>query len=323
MEQINGITYGYSSKHGDLRSPRAIQSQDKLYELGNNWICIAITNYQENRDATSINFNWQTSPTDRDIEAAVKYAHDHNVKVCFKPMVDSKDWTWRALIGHPETNADDMDLKWQLWSNSYMDYICYYAELAQELGIEMFCIGCEMVGMEKEDGWWRCLIKKVRAVYSGIVVYNTQHHHEDKCTWFEDLDFIGTSAYFPVGDAGHTKEAMAGEWQKEKTRLDQISESTGKKYIFMEVGCRSVKNHASSPWDYGSIPLPFDEDEQANFFDSLLETFNNTEQFAGMFIWDWSTILPYNTREEATLDTGYDIHLKKAEDVIRSYFQRK
>lgn len=73
------------------------------------------------------------------------------------------------------------------------------------------------------------------------------------------------------------------------------------------------------PWDFNHVNLPWDEEEQANFYDSCLEVFSEEEWFAGVFWWDWSTKI-YNTKEEAHEDLGFNIHLKKAEDVIKRWY---
>lgn len=63
------------------------------------------------------------------------------MKVCLKSVVNSKDGLWRARIGSPH----DVYEYWQSWFQSYTNFLMHYAELFEELGCEMFCIGCEMV----------------------------------------------------------------------------------------------------------------------------------------------------------------------------------
>jgi hypothetical protein len=93
----------------------------------------------------------------------------------------------------------------------------------------------------------------------------------------------------------------------------------GKKYIFMEIGCRSAKGCSAMPWDFANRHFPWSEDEQANFYESCLDVFMKEERFAGVFWWDWSTFI-YDTAEEAKKDIGFNIHLKKAEEVIKKKY---
>ena len=45
------------------------------------------------------------------------------------------------------------------------------------------------------------------------------------------------------------------------------------------------------------------------------------EYFAGVFWWDWSTYI-YNDVNEAKEDKGFNIHLKKAEKVVKDFYRK-
>ncbi|MCL2071051.1 MAG: glycosyl hydrolase family 53 [Oscillospiraceae bacterium] len=318
--KIKGFTYGYAARRGDYRSSGGIKSQDLLYELGNNWVCLAVLNYQKTFYSTEIPFDYSRTPTDRDIAFAVEKARSKGVKVCLKPMLNSDDHMWRAHIGFPDLTMGDKDIYWSEWFKSYTAFMVHYAELAEEYGCEMLCIGCEMLATEHKEEYWRELIAKIRKIYSGKVVYNTNHGKEDTVPWFDELDYIGTSAYYMVGKESSDKSAMTAEWEKVRERLNKISDKMKKKYIFMEIGCRSAKGCAAMPWDFAHREFPRCEDEQANFYESCLDVFMDEERFAGVFWWDWSTFI-YDTAEEAGKDIGFNIHLKKAEQVIKRKYR--
>ncbi|MCL2035878.1 MAG: glycosyl hydrolase family 53 [Oscillospiraceae bacterium] len=317
--EIKGFTYGYAAKRGDWRSPAGIKSQDLLYELGNNWVCLAVLNYQDSFHSTQIKFDFTRTPTDRDVTFAVEKAHSKGVKVCLKPMVNSDDYMWRAYIDFPDANMGEKDVYWSEWFKSYTAFMLYYAELAEELKCEMLCIGCEMLGTERKESYWRDLIAQLRKVYSGKLVYNTNHGKEDRFEWMGELDYIGTSAYYPVGQKSSSKSDMTAEWENVRTRLNKIADKTDKKYIFMEIGCRSAKGCSAMPWDFSHKEFPWNEEEQANFYESCLDVFGKEERFAGIFWWDWSTFI-YDTRKEAETNIGFNIHLKKAEEVLKKYY---
>lgn len=320
-EKILGYTYGYMANRGDYRTPQGIKSQKLLYELNNNWVCLAVANYQKTYCSTDIYSDFLKTPSDRDIQSFVEYAHKNNVKVCLKPMLNCEDNMWRAFINFPDLNMNETNIYWQKWFDSYKHYILYYAELAEELNCEMLCIGCEMLGTERREYEWRYLIKEIRKVYSGKLIYNTNHDHEDDISWIDDLDYIGTSAYYPVGENGIDKENMIKEWTKIKDRLDNIARKYNKKYLFMEVGCRSAEECSKHPWDFSDINAKWNEDEQALFYETCLETFSSDKNFAGIFWWDWSTFI-YDSRTQAEKDTGFNIHLKKAEKIVKNWYKK-
>lgn len=318
-EKILGQTYGYMANRGELRSSQSFDSQEKMYSLGNNWVCLAVANYQKTYHSTDIHADYVKTPTDRDIAAFVENAHKRGVKVCLKPMVNTEDGVWRAHIGFPDLHSGDMDYYWKLWFISYKNFLLHYAELAQELNCEMFCIGCEMIGTEHRKYDWLYLIDEVRRVYRGKIVYNTNHDREDAQDWFDTLDYIATSAYYPVGKNGLNEDAMLREWEKVKWRLNAIADSRKKQYIFMEIGCRSAKNCATEPWDFNTHMEPSLE-EQELFYKTCLKTFIDDSHFAGVFWWDWPTYL-YSI-DTAAQDTSYCIYGKPAEQIVKNYYSK-
>lgn len=319
-QKILGYTYGYMANRGEFRSPRGRRSQELLYQLNNNWICLTVTNYQKTYHSTDIYSDHMRTPTDRDVAFVIEDAHRRNVKVCLKPMLNSDDNVWRAHIGFPDLNMNDLNIYWAKWFESYKNFILHYAELAQELKVEMFCIGCEMLGTEHRKYDWLYLIKEIRRVYTGKIVYNTNHDHEDAQDWFDELDYIGTSAYYPVGGENRTYDEMVKGWTEVKWRLNAIAESRKKKYIFMEIGCRSVEESSQHPWDF-TQELPWSEEEQYNYYKSCFDVFINEPNFAGVFWWDWPTF-QYETREEALKDKGFNIHLKAAEELVKETYKK-
>lgn len=319
---IKGFTYGYCAKEGDFRTQEGIASQELLYQTGVNWVCICNATEQKNVFSTEITYDYEQHPSDRDLMAAIDRAHSHNIKVCLKPMVNSGDSMWRAYITFPDSGMFGDDVYWDAWFNSYGKYMRYYAKLAEETSVEMLCIGCEMCGTERKVEYWRKLIKEIREIYHGELVYNTNHGHEDDVVWFDELDYIGTSAYFPVGTMeGSSTEEMKEKWAEVKKEIKAVSDKFHKPVIFVEIGCRSARGCASMPWDFTHKDLPMSEEEQANFYDSCLATFSGEEWFKGVFWWDWSTFI-YDDKETASKDLGFNIHLKKAEEVIKEWYQK-
>lgn len=316
---IKGMTYGWGSTRGDYREQFAVDSLHKLKETGSEWIALSFWTYQDNVHATKINFDYGYTVTDRDIMFAVKQAHDLGLKVCLKPVVNSKDGIWRAHIGFPDEPGADQ--YWDEWFESYTNFILHYAELAAELNCEMFCIGCEMVKTEHKEEHWRALIKKVRAIYDGPIIYNANHGKEEGINWFDAVDIIGTSAYYPVGnEPGDTEENMIQNWLPVRDKMEKLHQKFNKPILFMEIGCRSAHGCATMPWDFMHRDLPFNEDEQANFYSSVIKVFWDMPWFSGFFWWDWSTKL--YPLEEAKTNRGFDIYGKKAEAIIKDWYSK-
>ena len=313
-KKMYGMSYGYFANRGEITSVKGAQSQSAMYDLNINWTCLTVVNYQENYHSTVIYADHLRTPSDHDIEAFARAAHGRGVNVCLKPMVHSKDNVWRAYIAFPELDMDDKNSYWGPWFESYKNFMLHYAELAQKCGIEMLCIGCEMLGTENRRNDWCYLIEEIRRVYRGILVYNTNHGHEDDQDWFDSLDYLGTSAYYPICENAKTTiyEEMMKGWQEVRYRLDAIAEIHKKQFIFMEIGCRSVEGASRHPWDF-TQDLYYNEEEQLNFYKSCMDTFADDPYFAGVFWWDWPTFLP------ESMGKDFYIHGKKTEKYLTEF----
>lgn len=320
--EIKGFTYGFYAKRGQYRSEKGKYSQERLFETGINWMCLGFTVEQKQVFSTEIGFDYSWNCSDRDIMDVIKRSHERGVKVCMKPILNCADGVWRACINFVDTNMGEKDVYWDKWFESYGNFMKYYAELAEETGCEMLCIGCEMCGTERKETHWRKLISEIREIYHGKLMYNTNHGHENDVKWFDAVDYIGTSAYFRVAkEGGASMESMKAAWEKVCDSMKSIHEKFGKPVVFAEIGCRSARGCATMPWDFNHKDLPRDEDEQANFYESCLQVFADKPWFAGFFWWDWSTYI-YETDEEAGKDVGFNIHRKKAEKVLKDWYSR-
>lgn len=64
----------------------------------------------------------------------------------------------------------------------------------------MFIAGCEMVMAEHREAEWRKVIESIRSVYNGPVSYNTDKYQEDHVKWWDCVDVISSSGYYPEND---------------------------------------------------------------------------------------------------------------------------
>jgi hypothetical protein len=313
---FKGFSYGYDARRGMFADAGARESVARMAKLGCDWSAVCVKVAQDTYASTYFGFDYRHTLTDREIEGMVKIHKEHGLKVCLKPMVNCADGVWRARIDFPDPEYGKTDY-WSEWFSCYKAFILHYAELAEFTGCEMLCVGCELLGTERKTEHWRGLIKSVREVYGGLLVYNANHGDERGVEWFTDTDYIGTSAYYPVTKIpGDSAENMLRGWLDVKGGLKELSdEHGGKKIIFMEIGCRSARGCATMPWDFTRRDLPYDEDEQANFYSSCFEAFAGEEWFGGFFWWDWYTLLPSVAGEK-----GFSIYGKKAEEVVRKWY---
>ncbi len=236
----------------------------------------------------------------------IDHIHEKGLKVALKPTVNCKNGTWRAHISFFDKDVP-CEPKWSVWFRAYTDFQLHYASIAQESGCEMFIAGCEMVQSEHREEEWRALIRDIRSVYSGHVTYNTDKYQEDNVTWWDCVDSISSSGYYPVDD-----------WEAQLDRIGKVAAKYNKPFFFGEVGCRSVKNAFLTPndWTMQGKEAP---DEQARWYKTMFEAVSKRDFVRGMFLWDWG--LKLYPQKDAEKDKSYSFYAKPAEKVIRDFYE--
>lgn len=312
---IKGFSYGFMATRGEYASQEAFDSLRKLRETGTEWIALCMVVMQKKYNSTEIFFDYNRTPTDLELIQLIDEAHRLGFKVCMKPMINCDDHLWRARITFPEEGN-----YWQQWFHSYQGFLKHYAQLAEHTSCEMFCLGCEMVGTEHKEEEWRSTIAEVRNIYNGPLIYNANHGKEEGIAWWDAVDYLGTSAYYPVAkDGGASVEEMRANWEKVKERVEGLHHKYNKPIVFMEIGCRSAYSCATMPWDFSHTQLAHDEEEQANFYESCMQVFAHQPWFHGFFWWDWRHRL--HALEEAQENNDFAIYGKKAEKIIRKWYK--
>ncbi len=311
-----GYTWGFFSGSGAFTTEAAERSMERLASDGLDWICIPVNCFQENFYSLNIFSLFGRTQTDAEVEFAVKKAKSLGLKVCLKPMVDCLDHSWRARINFPT----ETPYYWDKWFDSYTAFMLRYARMAQELGCEMLCTGCEMAGMDSQSERCRRLISQVREVYSGIIMHNINHGDEQAVDWLGEVDIIGISAYYPVGLGGLGLEDMKKSWGRYIADLEKCHQRFGKPIMFAEIGIRNEQGCSRYPWDFHyRMELPDDQQEQADFYESAMWATWDKPWFAGYFWWDWKAKLP--PEEKAAENRDFTVYGKLAEKVLRKWYK--
>lgn len=308
MEFIKGITFGYMSQRGDWDTVAAKESLVLLKEkCAANTIILTVVVEQANPQSTTIDWQSETVLSDTEVKQMIHYAKSLDLNVILKPMVNVSDGTWRAHI-----NFFDMDVpcepKWSDWFKSYNDFILHYADIAEETGCEMFVIGCELVNADRREFEWRQLIHLVRNQYKGLITYNCDKYQEDHLKWWDALDVISSSGYYPID-----------RWQQELDRIEKVVDKHRKPFFFCEVGCPSRSGSEYLPNDWTKAG-ELDLNAQANWYKAMFAACEGREWVEGFGLWDWKAHLHGN--ESALTNEDYAIYGKPAEKVIYKKYKK-
>ncbi|KGA97799.1 endo-beta-1,4-mannanase [Alkalihalobacillus alcalophilus ATCC 27647 = CGMCC 1.3604] len=309
MEYIKGMTWGWVGTRGQWNTEEAKQSMTAMKDIAVNWTAIAFQGLQETAFSTEIDFKNDPVVTDDEVYWAIKEAKELGLNVCLKPVVNCKDGTWRAHI-----NFFDLDVpcepKWSDWFKSYEAFILHYAKIAEETSCEMFCIGCEMVQTDRREKEWRELIRKVREVYSGPITYNCDKYQEGQVKWWDAVDIISSSGYYPIDS-----------WDEQVARIKGVVEQYDKTFFFMEAGCPSRTGSPNVPNDWNLNKGQVNEEAQDAYLNEMFTKTTDQKWINGFMLWDWPAVL--YPKEEASKNDDYCMYGKKAEKTVRDFYLSK
>ena len=222
-------------------------------------------------------------------KSQIDLAHSFGFKVFLKPhiwLTAPTNGKWRSDIFPSNEN------NWELWQKNYREFILLYAKIAQQNEVELFCLGTELsrLSVEKSD-FWKNLIQEVRSVYSGKITYAANWYNEyEKISFWEDLDYIGIQAYFPlVKNKYQSVQQISKGWNKHFPAIAAIHKKYNRKILFTEMGYKSTADSAIKPWEWIDYSADSDKivstETQANCYLAFFNTVWKKEWFAGVHIW--------------------------------------
>lgn len=216
---------------------------------------------------------------------------------------------WRGDILPKDEEA------WKVLAESYRKHILAFAVLADSMDVEIYCIGTELKAMALNNPeYWRALIEDVRKIYGGAITYAANWDSYSQISFWDELDFIGIDAYFPLGDYKvPTVEEGMSEWIRYKEEIQRVQIEFKKPIIFTEWGYETEEYSGKTPWgSSGKV----NNEVQKNLYEATFRTFWNESWFQGVFIWRWSPDDEFNTGTYNFSPKG-----KPAAEVLEKWFK--
>jgi hypothetical protein len=282
----------------------------------------------------------------------IQLARDNGLQVMMKPHLtigwDTSDWdrpevdfsdslsrvqfiqSQREFVSKQEDRIEGTDFwrgalmtkndaDWAIFAEEYARYILDYAQIADSLGVELFCIGTEMkrTALEKPE-YWSNLIKRVKEVYKGPLVYAANWDSYDKIDFWDELDYIGVDAYFPLSKLQKPKyEELLQSWETYGQKLQKLSEKHKKPIILTEWGYQNEDYVGTEPWANGRYNGVggVNNQAQADAYKSMFESIWEKPWMKGVFVWRWSSY------SQARNLPDYSPRSKPAEQILKQWFQ--
>ncbi|WP_156039890.1 hypothetical protein [Aureispira sp. CCB-QB1] len=306
-----------------LTAPRNPFVQDPMEEmnaLGINWVALLPFGFFDQSNAT-ISFDTTGTAGGWWGETKVGITTSHNLAVAqgMKTMLKPQLWSWQGWIGDMEYPTQQ---EWDQFHADYTSFICYWAGIAEDLEVDIFCIGTEI----KESAmnhpiYWNNLIDSIRQIYSGPITYAPNWDEYDQITFWDKLDYIGVDAYFSLlPDATPKVCDLKTAWEPTFERLKTFSTKWNKPILFTEWGYLSLDGCAYKTWELekNRSSAAINEQAQANAAQALLEIFGKEDWWAGGFQWKWYADLAASSQDRSD---DYTPQGKMTEEVLKGLYQ--
>lgn len=280
-----GICYA-SWTRDSYASKRSDESLETISDVGANAVQVVATWYQNDFNDHEIRRIKERSPSDKSIRHAIRKAHEYGMSVMLKPHIDliNQEDSFRADIGF----GSEKD--WHKWFSNYKKFIVHYARIAEREDVEFLCVGTELsYASTKVDYWREMIIPSVRKVYSGYITYAANWDNYQHVEFWDDVDFAGIDAYFPLSKKKDpTVDDLKEGWKTWVYEMEKWHERIGKPVVFTECGYCSADTAAKRPWEVAYSGRP-NLRIQADCYRALFETFCGKSWFRGLYLWKWST----------------------------------
>jgi hypothetical protein len=311
-----GMSYAHAMRAGrGYGSEESARSLRALRDLGVEWVSLTPFGFQ--RGAAAREFRWfrplsrGPGETDESLHAATRQAHALGVKVMLKPHIWLRPPLWPGSI-EPETEAD-----WRAWFETYERFAVHYATLAREARMDAFCVGNELAKTTVREADWRRVIAAVRREYDGPLTYGAEAEEVFRVPFWDAVDFIGVSAYYPLVNAPSPgREALVAAWQPLVARLGALAAAHRRRVVFTELGYRSARFGA---WRHWEIPgdAPVDLRAQAEAYEAFFAAVWPRPWFGGVYWWKWFS----HPRHSGPWSNDFELEGKPAEVVVRRHYR--
>lgn len=253
--------------------------------IGAEWVCLMPYAYGPNEHGR-LQFDpdgdqwWGERPVG--IRAMIRMAKEHGMKVMLKPHI------W---LGHGEftgTFVPPKELGWGPFEESYSEYVMYFARIAQEMDVELYCIGTEMEQfVTQRQNYWQILIDRISEAYSGQLTYAANWDEVERFPLWKRMAFVGVDAYFPLCEIpGPTAIQLQKGWEPHVEMLEALSKRMERPVLLTEMGYTNTATCAKEPW-MEDENAELSEGAQALAYEAFFDTFSTKPWYAGCFIWKW------------------------------------
>ncbi|MFS4468587.1 glycoside hydrolase family 113 [Maribacter sp. 2210JD10-5] len=311
QKKLNGVSFVAS------REKAAQKHVDEIMKIHANSAAVMPFGFIRDINSPEIIFDTDRQwfgETKKGAKQYIELLRANGIQVMLKPQI----WVWRGEF--TGTIMMKSEAEWKQLENTYDKFILTFAKLAQETKTPILCIGTELEKfVENRPEYWKGLIKRIRAAYDGKLTYAANWDEYKRTPFWNQLDYIGIDAYFPLSEAETPSvEELRTGWKPWKEKMMEVSMKNEKPVLFTEFGYRSMDYTAKKPWLVDRNEEGVNLEAQVNAKKAIFAEFWNEEWFAGGYVWKW--FIQHDT-SGGMEDNRFTPQNKPAQEVIAEQYK--
>ena len=269
-EFVRGVALGLFATDSDWDYGSLVR---EIAERGATDVLVVVNAYQSNRFSSDIDAVPGKTPSADTIARTLRQVRDAGMRAALMPVVrlnERAPHEWRGVIAP----ADGLDA----WFAEYRRFVLPLARAAETEHAHRFLVGSELSSLERYEERWRALVRDVRREFTGRVTYSANWDHADAVPFWDALDEVGLTAYFPL--------ANESAWREPLREIRALGQRVAKPVLVTEVGYVSQSGAARRPWDEtasDTVNLRAQQELYRGFCDAFAEA----PSVSGFYVWNW------------------------------------
>ncbi len=304
---------------GQWTIEQGIDGLERAHALGARNVTVLVHLCQTSKNSADVRYCYDggrdlpfdVSYQGRRLDALQSAATARGMSLNLMPFLIVEDGSGRHYIW-----PDDRDA----WFSAYGDKIVELANYARTFEHASYILASELSSTYVFDVRWRRLIDRVRAVYAGHLTISTIVGLHATVLFWDALDSIGVSAYFPLSPAKalRSQTVLDTAWRSHKVHLLAQSAVWSKPVTFVELGYPTTDVAAQRPWDWAFAERSYDEELQRRCFEAFRRVWGGDARLRAFQLWGVS-----NPQIDASERKNFSPVGKPAEATLRAIFRER
>jgi hypothetical protein len=206
----------------------------------------------------------------------------------------------------------------EAWLERYAQLVRELASFATSIQATELVVGSELTCLFPYAASWRALIASVRREFGGHLTLSPTALDFATVRFWDALDSVGVSAYFPLAPARGVRSvgALTAAWWAHRAHLEAFAALRRKPLTFVELGYPSTEVAALKPWDYRFRERTLDLELQERCFRAFANVWSDARHLRAFRLWGLESNLDPNGKTHSPLG-------KPAEAAVSALFARR